>query len=130
MDNVGVGSLTPLGFRVMAYAIDTDGTRAVGSTVLTTGKALRDCSVGIAQAGGQARSAVGGGQPVLGPALAAFVAAHERKVGTLALAYAGLGRNLTWAAISTLDVELANAASLGSRGLPPPPGAPRSRGGS
>lgn len=114
----------------MAYAIDTDGTRAVGTTVLTTGEALRDCSVGLAHAGGQLRGAVGGEQPVLGPALAAFVAAHERSVGTLALAYSALGRNLTWAAISTLELELANAASLGSRGLPPPPGAPGSRGGS
>lgn len=112
----------------MAYAIDTDGTRAVGSTVLTTGEALRDCAVGLAHAGGQARSAVGG-EPVLGPALATFVAAHERSVGTLALAYAALGRNLTWAAVSTLDVEMANAASLGSRGLPSPPGAPGPVGG-
>ena len=101
----------------MAYATDTDGTRAVGTTVLTTGEALRDCATGMAHAGGQARSAVARGQPVLGLALDAFVTAHQRELGTLALAFAALGRNLTWAAVSTLDLEMANAASLGSRGL-------------
>ncbi len=114
----------------MAYAIDTDGTRAVGSTVFTTGEALRDCSVGLAHAGGQARSATGGGQPVHGPSLAAFVAALERPFSTLALACRALGRNLTWAAISPLEVELANAASRSSRGVLPPPSASTSQGGS
>ena len=108
----------------MAYAIDTDGTRAVGTTVLTTGEALRDCATGLAHAGGQARNAVGRGQPVLGHALEAFLAAHQREVATLALAFSALGRNLDWVAISTLDVEMANAASLGSRGGPLPAGAP------
>ena len=109
----------------MAYAIDTDGTRRVGTTVLTTGEALRDCATGLAHAGGQASGAVGDGQPVLSPCLEAFLLAHQREVATLALAFSALGRNLTWAAISTLDVELANAASLGSRGLPAPAGAAR-----
>lgn len=108
----------------MAYAIDTDGTRAVGTTVLTTGQALRDCATGLAHAGGQARSAIGGGQPVLGPALEAFLTAHQREVGTLALAFSALGRNLDWVGVSTLDVEMANAASLGSRGLSLPAGGP------
>lgn len=107
----------------MAYAIDTDGTRAVGTTVLTTGEALRDCATGLAHAGGQALSSVGRGQPVLRSTLEAFLMAHQREVATLALAFSALGRNLDWVGVSTLDVEMANAASLGSRGLPVPVGA-------
>ncbi|MDN5764980.1 MAG: hypothetical protein L0H78_04065 [Humibacillus sp.] len=114
--------------------MDTDSTRAVSGTVLPAGEALHDCSVGLAHARGQTQSAVGGGRPEHGTSLAAFVGAHERALRTFALAYGdlssgALGRNVTRAAISTLEVEPANAASRDSRVVPLPPSAPAPQGG-
>ena len=104
----------------MSYAIDTEGTRGVGTTLLTTGDELRSCGTTFAYAGGLARAAVGSDHPALPGVLAHFVATQQVLLDELASACSGLGKALTWAAQSGHEVEVSVAAELGLRGAPAP----------
>lgn len=100
----------------MSYATDTDGTRLVGSTLLTTGAELGDCARSFAYAAGLARRGVADDQPALAAALHDFLAIHLRSLALITTACDALAGRLTWAALTTLEVELAAAAELGRRG--------------
>lgn len=104
----------------MGYAIDTDGTRAVGSTLRTGGAELRDCGTTFAYAAGLARLGAADSQPGLARAVHDFTTTHLALIEAVAAACSGLGRDLTWAAQSAHEVELAVAADLGAaRAVPP-----------
>lgn len=107
-------------FVPMTYAIDTEGTRAVGATLVTTGTQLRDCGTTFAYAGGLARRGVACDHPTLSAALHGFVTTHLAAIEVIASACTGLGRNLSWAAQSAHQVELSVAADLGLNGAPAP----------
>ena len=104
----------------MSYAIDTEGTRGVGSTLLTTGLELRDCGTAFAYAGGLVRSGIGADHPALPAAIADFVATHQAALEAIAAACSGLGQRLTWAAQSGHEVEISVATGLGLRGAVAP----------
>lgn len=98
----------------MTYAIDTDGTREVGSTLLTTSTALRDCGTAAAYAAGLASRGVADDQPSLSAALRDFTDTHLRALELFTAAYAALAGDLTWAAWSAHQVELAVASEFGA----------------
>lgn len=104
----------------MSYAIDTDGTRGVGSTLLTTGAELRDCGTTVAFAGGLLRTAVGADHPALPAALDDFLTTHLTALEAIAAGCSALARALTWTAQSAHEVELTTAADFGGRGLAAP----------
>lgn len=104
----------------MTYAIDTEGTRRAGSTLLTSGAELRDCGTAFAYAGGLAQRGMGGDQAALAGALGHFVNTHLAAIEAIALGGSALARNLTWAAQSAHQVELSVAADLGREGALPP----------
>jgi hypothetical protein len=101
----------------MRYAIDTDGTGRVGSTLLTTGAELRDCGTTFAYAAGLARRGVDADQPALTAALQDFLETHLTALELITSACEALAGNLTWAARSAHEAELAAAAQIGARGL-------------
>lgn len=106
----------------MSFAIDTEGTDATGTTLLSSGAELRDCGTTLAHAGGLAQRGVASDDPALAAALREFVSTHLAAVEVLASACAGLGRDLTWAAQSAHEVELSVAADLGAHGMAAPLG--------
>lgn len=99
----------------MSYAIDTDGTRQVGTTLLTTGAELRDCATTFAYAAGLARRGVADDQPALTASLQDFLSTHLRALAVITTACEALAGQLTWTALSALEVELAAAAEIGNR---------------
>ncbi len=101
----------------MAYAIDTEGTQGVGSTLRTTSVRLRECGTAFANAGGLARRGVAADHPALPRAVGDFVEVHQAALDAIASACGGLGLSLTWAAQSAHEVELATAADFGMRGV-------------
>ncbi|WP_353507980.1 hypothetical protein [Intrasporangium sp.] len=104
----------------MTYAIDTDGTQALGSTLRTSGSELRDCATIFAYAAGLARRGIAADHVWLAQSLHEFTTTHLAVIEAVAAAYAALGRDLTWAAQSAHDVEVAVAAELGAAGAQPP----------
>lgn len=103
----------------MSYAIDTEGTRQVGTTLSTTGAELRDCSTTFAYAAGLARRGVADDQPALAASLQDFLAVHLRVLAAMVTGYEALAGRLTWTALAALEVELAAAAEVGTRALAP-----------
>jgi hypothetical protein len=101
----------------MDYAIDTGGTRQVGSTLLTTGDELRDCGTALAYAAGLARRAVAADHLALTASVQDFLDTHRTALELITTACAALGGGLTWAARSAHEVELSAALELGTRGL-------------
>ncbi len=108
----------------MSYAIDTDGTGQVGTTLLTTGTELRDCSTALAYAAGLASRGAADDQPLLTAALHDFLAIHLRALAGMAVGFEALAGRLTWTALSSHEVELRAAAHVGARGLPAVDGSP------
>lgn len=104
----------------MSYAIDTEGTRGVGATLVTTGAELRDCGTTFAYAGGLARRGAADDHPMLPAALHEFVTTHLAAIEVIASACTGLGRNLSWSGQAAHQVELSVAADLGWQGAPAP----------
>jgi hypothetical protein len=104
----------------MSYAIDDDGTRRIGTTLLTSHTVVKDCTTMLAHAAGQARAGLGTSHPMLVDVLGDFVATHVVALDTLALSFAGLGRTVRWVAESHRETELANAARLGAAGADAP----------
>ena len=104
----------------MSYTIDTDGTRALGSTLRLSGSELRDCATTFAYAAGLARRAIAADHVGLAQSLHEFTTTHLAVLEAVAAACAALARDLTWAAQSAHDVEVAVAAELGALGGPPP----------
>lgn len=100
--------------------MDTDAMGSVGSTLLTSDTALRDCAVATAHAGALALGSLGGGAPGLAAAVREFVAAHLTVIDAAATASAALARKLSWAAQSAHELELSVATDLGSAGQPLP----------
>jgi hypothetical protein len=101
----------------MAYAIDTEGARGVGTTLRTSCAELRECGTTFAHAGGLLRRGVAADHPALAGAVEDFVATHLAALVAIASGCGALGRNLTWAAQSAHAVELATAADFGVRGV-------------
>lgn len=101
----------------MSYAIDTDGAGRLGSTLLTTGAELRDCGATFAYAAGLAQRGVGADQPALTASLQDFVEMHLRALELITTACEALAGQLTWAARSAHQVELAAAVQIGACGL-------------
>jgi hypothetical protein len=99
----------------MAYAIDTDGTRRAGSTLLDAGTAATECTIAVRRAGGQAVAALGAEPPAgLSRSLADFVDTHVAALGGLAVAFEALGSAVGVTAASAEDAELRATAALGS----------------
>lgn len=109
----------------MSYAIDTDGTRRVGTTLATTGAELRDCSTAFAYAAGLVRAGIADDQPALAASLHDFLAIHLRALAGMATGFEALAGRLTWTALSAHEVELAAAAELGRRASSAAAGCPR-----
>lgn len=101
----------------MSYAIDTDGTGRVGSTLLTTGAELRDCGATFAYAAGLAQRGVAADQPALTASLGDFLETHLTALELITTACGALAGNLTWAARSAHEAELAAAVHIGTFGL-------------
>jgi hypothetical protein len=101
----------------MSYAIDTWGTRQVGSTLLTTGDELRDCGTTLAYAAGLARRGVAADHPALTASVQDVLDTHRTALELITTGCAALGGSLTWAARSAHEVELSAALELGARGL-------------
>lgn len=104
----------------MSYAIDTDGTQTLGSTLRTSGSELRDCATSFAYAAGLARRGIVTDRVGLAHSLHEFATTHLAVLEAFAAASAALARDLTWAAQSAHDVEVAVAAELGAVGAQPP----------
>ena len=104
----------------MSYTIDTDGTRALGFTLRTSGSELRNCATTFAYAAGLARRGIAADHVGLAQSLQEFATTHLAVLDAVAGAFAALARDLTWAAQSAHDVEVAVAAELGALGGPPP----------
>ena len=98
----------------MSYAIDTDGTRRVGSTLLTAGAGIADCATGFARAGRLAEVACGKAHPALSASLAGFVATHLAALGAAATAFGALGDALDQTAIAAHATEVHAATMLAS----------------
>ena len=91
----------------MAYAIDTDGTRRAGSTLLDAGAAATDCVVAVRGAGRSAGAALGAPPPVgLSRSLADFVDTHTSALDGLAVAFEALGAAVAATAESAEHAEL------------------------
>ncbi|MDN5795726.1 MAG: hypothetical protein L0H79_08240 [Intrasporangium sp.] len=101
----------------MVYAIDTEGTTAVGGTLRATCVELRECGTAFAHAGGLVRRGVAADHPALPRVVDDFVTTHLAAITAVASACGGLGRSLTWAAQSAHEVELSTAADFGLRGI-------------
>ena len=104
----------------MSYAINTDGTQALGSTLRTSGSELRDCATTLAYAAGLARRGIAGDHVGLAQSLHEFATTHLAVVEAVAAVSAALGRDLTWAAQSAHRAEVAVAGSLGAAGAQSP----------
>jgi hypothetical protein len=104
----------------VSYTIDTDRTRALGSTIRKSGSELRDCATTFAYAAGLARRGIVTDHVGLAQSLYEFTTTHLTVLEAVAQASAALARDLTWAAQSAHDVEVAAAAGLGALGAPPP----------
>lgn len=100
----------------MRYAIDTDGTGQVGSTLLTTGAELRDCGTTFAYAAGLGRRGTADDQPMLSASLQDFLDTHLTTLELITTACEALAGKLTWAARSAHELDLAAAAEIGARG--------------
>ncbi|GAB3885610.1 hypothetical protein [Terrabacter terrigena] len=98
----------------MSYAIDTDGTRRVGSTLLTAGAGLADCATGFARAGRSAALGCGDDHPALAASLARFVAGHLAALEAAATGFAALGDALDQTALSAHATEVHAATMLAS----------------
>ena len=99
----------------MAYAIDTDGTRRAGSTLLDAGTAATECTVAARRAGGQALAALGAEPPAgLSRSLTDFVDTHAAALDGLAVAFEALGGAVRATAASGENAELRATAALGS----------------
>jgi hypothetical protein len=104
----------------MSYAINPAGTQAVATTVRTSGTELRNCGTTFAYAAGLASRGIAGDHVALQGALRDFATTYLAVVEALADASSALGRDLTWAALSAHEVEVAVAADLGAAGAMPP----------
>ena len=104
----------------MSYAIDTDGTGALGSTLRASGSELRDCATTFAYAAGLARRGIASDHVGLAQSLYEFATTHLAVIEALAAASAALGRDLTWAALSAHEAEVAVAGALGAAVAQPP----------
>ena len=105
---------------VVSYAIDTDGTGVLGSTLRLSGSELRDCTTTFAYAAGLAHRGIAGDRVGLAQSLHEFATTHLAVLEAIAAGSAALGRDLTWAAQSAHAAEVEVAASLGAAGAPPP----------
>ncbi|MGO4599032.1 hypothetical protein [Terrabacter sp. 2RAF25] len=102
----------------MSYAIDTQGTRRVGSTLLTAGSGLADCARGFARAGRSAKLGCGDAHPALSVSLAAFVASHLAALEAASTGFAALGDALDQTALAADATEVRAALVLASTGGP------------
>ena len=98
----------------MSYAIDTEGTRRVGSTLLTAGAGFADCATGFARVGSFAEMACGDSHPALNASLAGFVGAHLAALEAAATAFGALGDALDQTAIAAHATEVHTATLLAS----------------
>lgn len=103
----------------MTYAIDTDGTLAAGTTLLSTGSELRHCGTSMAYAAGLARRGVADDHPLLGACVADFLFTHGSALELITTACDALAGKLTWAARAADAVERAAALRLGAAGQAP-----------
>ncbi|HKX66668.1 MAG TPA: hypothetical protein VJN29_05530 [Intrasporangium sp.] len=104
----------------MSYSIDTDGTRRLGSSLRASGSELRDCATTFAYAAGLAGRGIAVDHVGLAQSLHEFGTTHLAVIEALAAASAALARDLTWAAQSAHEAEVAVAGALGAAGAQPP----------
>lgn len=109
----------------MSYAIDTEGTRRVGSTLLTAGSGLADCATGFARSGRSATLACSDAHPALASSLAGFVASHLAALEAAATGFAALAVALDQTAIAADATEVNAVLILASAGGPTGPTHPR-----
>ncbi|NUO36009.1 MAG: hypothetical protein HOQ27_13240 [Dermatophilaceae bacterium] len=98
----------------MSYAIDTEGTRRVGSTLLTAGAGMADCATGFARAGRLASVGCGDAHPALSSTLESFVATHLAALQAASTGFAALGDALDQTASSAQLTEVHAASVIAS----------------
>ncbi|WP_076260428.1 hypothetical protein [Intrasporangium flavum] len=104
----------------MAYAIDTDGTRRAGSTILDAGTAATDCTVAARRAGDHALAALGAAPPAgLSRSLTNFVDTHVAALDGLAVAFEALGAAVGATATSAEQAEQRATAAMAAASSTP-----------